>query len=121
MLTVPSSTVKKLVVEVLRTTTHIGTTRILERPEVLSRIFDHAPKHVTAFVKVPQAHLPDKVYFAAEVELNDRVRTIMAEVERRKPNRLVIDALSEVRMLAKDPLRYRRQVARPWAAEPLLY
>jgi circadian clock protein KaiC len=34
----------------------------------------------------------------------------MAEVDRRKPQRLVIDALSEVRMLAKDPLRYRRQI-----------
>src|SRR5262252_8840801 len=50
------------------------------------------------------------VFHPAEVELKDRVQTIMAEVERRKPNRLVIDALSEVRMLAKDPLRYRRQV-----------
>jgi len=50
------------------------------------------------------------VFHPAEVELNDRVQTIMAEVDRRKPNRLVIDALSEVRMLAKDPLRYRRQV-----------
>jgi circadian clock protein KaiC len=50
------------------------------------------------------------VFHPAEVELNDRVQTIMAEVERRKPKRLVIDALSEVRMLAKDPLRYRRQV-----------
>jgi circadian clock protein KaiC len=34
----------------------------------------------------------------------------MAEVDRQKPGRLVIDALSEVRMLAKDPLRYRRQI-----------
>ena len=50
------------------------------------------------------------VFHPAEVELNDRVQTIMAEVDRRKPGRLVIDALSEVRMLAKDPLRYRRQV-----------
>src|SRR5579862_6781539 len=50
------------------------------------------------------------VFHPAEVELNDRVQTIMAEVDRRKPDRLVIDALSEVRMLAKDPLRYRRQV-----------
>ncbi len=50
------------------------------------------------------------VFHPAEVELNDRVQTIMSEVDRRKPNRLVIDALSEVRMLAKDPLRYRRQV-----------
>src|SRR5215467_7957650 len=50
------------------------------------------------------------VFHPAEVELNDRVQTIMAEVDRRRPDRLVIDALSEVRMLAKDPLRYRRQV-----------
>lgn len=50
------------------------------------------------------------VFHPAEVELNDRVQTIMAEVDRRRPTRLVIDALSEVRMLAKDPLRYRRQV-----------
>ncbi|HZQ94821.1 MAG TPA: ATPase domain-containing protein [Candidatus Sulfotelmatobacter sp.] len=50
------------------------------------------------------------VFHPAEVELTDRVQTIMAEVDRRKPRRLVIDALSEVRMLAKDPLRYRRQV-----------
>jgi circadian clock protein KaiC len=50
------------------------------------------------------------VFYPAEVELNDRVQTIMAEVDRRKPSRLVIDALSELRMLAKDPLRYRRQI-----------
>ncbi len=50
------------------------------------------------------------VFHPAEVELNDRVQTILAEVNRRRPNRLVIDALSEVRMLAKDPLRYRRQI-----------
>ena len=50
------------------------------------------------------------VFHPAEVELNDRVQTILAEVDRRKPDRLVIDALSEVRMLARDPLRYRRQI-----------
>jgi circadian clock protein KaiC len=50
------------------------------------------------------------VFHPAEVELTDRVQTIMAEAERHRPDRLVIDALSEVRMLAKDPLRYRRQV-----------
>lgn len=50
------------------------------------------------------------VFHPAEVELNDQVQSIMGEVDRRRPARLVIDALSEVRMLAKDPLRYRRQV-----------
>jgi len=50
------------------------------------------------------------VFHPAEVELNDRVQAIMTEVDRQRPARLVIDALSEVRMLAKDPLRYRRQI-----------
>src|SRR5579884_2366422 len=50
------------------------------------------------------------VFHPAEVELNDRLQTIVAEVQRHKPDRLVIDALSEVRMLAKDPLRFRRQI-----------
>lgn len=50
------------------------------------------------------------VFHPAEVELNDRMQNIMAEVDRQRPTRVVIDALSEVRMLAKDPLRYRRQV-----------
>lgn len=50
------------------------------------------------------------VFHPAEIELNDRVQTIMKEVNELRPDRLVIDALSEVRMLAKDPLRYRRQI-----------
>jgi circadian clock protein KaiC len=50
------------------------------------------------------------VFHPAEVVLNDRLQTIVNEVGKLRPDRLVIDALSEVRMLAKDPLRYRRQV-----------
>ena len=50
------------------------------------------------------------VFHPAEVELNDRVQMIMKGVDEHRPDRLVVDALSEVRMLAKDPLRYRRQV-----------
>jgi circadian clock protein KaiC len=50
------------------------------------------------------------VFHPAEVELNDRAQTIMSQVHGYKPDRLIIDALSEVRMLAKDPFRYRRQV-----------
>ncbi len=50
------------------------------------------------------------VFHPSEIELNDRLQTIVREVSRYRPDRLVIDALSEVRMLAKDPLRYRRQV-----------
>ena len=50
------------------------------------------------------------VFHPAEVELNDRMQRIVTEIRRLQPNRLVIDALSELRMLAKDPLRYRRQI-----------
>lgn len=50
------------------------------------------------------------VFHPAEVELNDRLQRIATEVRRVKPDRMVIDALSELRMLAKDPLRYRRQI-----------
>lgn len=50
------------------------------------------------------------VFHPAEVELSDRMQSIVKEVQRVRPERLVIDALSELRMLAKDPLRYRRQI-----------
>jgi circadian clock protein KaiC len=50
------------------------------------------------------------VFHPAEIELNDRLQTIVTEVNRIRPDRLVVDALSELRMLARDPLRYRRQV-----------
>ncbi len=50
------------------------------------------------------------VFHPAEVELNDRMQRIVKEVQRVRADRLVIDALSELRMLAKDPLRYRRQI-----------
>lgn len=45
-----------------------------------------------------------------EMELDGTVRLIQAEVERCKPARIVFDSLSELRLLAQDALRYRRQV-----------
>jgi circadian clock protein KaiC len=57
---------------------------------------------------------PEEQYTAfhpSEVELGGTVQTLLDEVSRVKPARLVIDSLSEMRLLARDPLRYRRQVA----------
>ena len=45
-----------------------------------------------------------------EMELTETVRLIQDEVERVKPCRVVFDSLSEMRLLAQDSLRYRRQV-----------
>lgn len=45
-----------------------------------------------------------------EMELGETIRRIEREVERIEPRRVVFDSLSEMRLLAQDPLRYRRQV-----------
>lgn len=46
----------------------------------------------------------------SEVELGETTRGIMAAVEQTKPSRVVFDSLSEMRLLAQNSLRYRRQV-----------
>lgn len=45
-----------------------------------------------------------------EMELGETIGLIKNEVERIKPARVVFDSLSEMRLLAQDPLRYRRQL-----------
>lgn len=44
-----------------------------------------------------------------EIELSQTVQNILHEVEARKPSRLVIDSLAELRLLSQEPQRYRRQ------------
>lgn len=46
----------------------------------------------------------------AEVELGERMSGILAEIERLKPSRVVLDSCSELRLLAQSPLRYRHQI-----------
>lgn len=50
------------------------------------------------------------VFHPSEVELSETTRRILDEVERIKPTRIVFDSLSELRLLAGGPLRYRRQI-----------
>ena len=45
-----------------------------------------------------------------EMELGETVKLIQDQVEQVQPRRVVFDSLSEMRLLAQDPLRYRRQV-----------
>ncbi|HEY1172205.1 MAG TPA: ATPase domain-containing protein [Verrucomicrobiae bacterium] len=49
-------------------------------------------------------------FHPSEVELNRTTKILLDEVERVKPARVVFDSLSELRMLAETPLRYRRQI-----------
>lgn len=50
------------------------------------------------------------VMLPSEIELSETTQKIVAEVERVKPRRVVLDSLSELRLLAQSPLRYRRQI-----------
>ncbi len=46
----------------------------------------------------------------SEVELGETTREVMERVEALRPARVVFDSLSEMRLLAQNPLRYRRQI-----------
>lgn len=50
------------------------------------------------------------MYQASELELAETTKRVLAAVERIQPSRLVFDSLSELRLLAQNPLRYRRQI-----------
>ena len=50
------------------------------------------------------------MFHPAEVELPETTRTIIADIERIRPSRVVFDSLSEFRLLAGNPLQYRRQI-----------
>jgi circadian clock protein KaiC len=54
--------------------------------------------------------LEQSILHPSQVELGETVRGVIAAVERLRPRRVVFDSLSEMRLLAQDPLRYRRQV-----------
>ena len=48
--------------------------------------------------------------YSSDLELGETTRAVFAIVERTKPDRVVIDSLSEIRLLAQSSLRYRRQM-----------
>jgi circadian clock protein KaiC len=50
------------------------------------------------------------MFHPSEIELSETTKTILADVERIQPTRVVFDSLSEFRLLAANPLRYRRQI-----------
>lgn len=50
------------------------------------------------------------IFHPAEIELGETTKTILSEVDRISPTVVVFDGLSEVRLLSRDALRYRRQM-----------
>jgi circadian clock protein KaiC len=59
------------------------------------------------------AFKPDDQYtffHPSEVELGETTKAVLTQVEEVNPTRVVFDSLSEMRLLAREPLRYRRQI-----------
>ena len=50
------------------------------------------------------------IFHPAEVELQQTIDAVLGAVEAGAPARVVFDSLSEMRLLARDPLRFRRQI-----------
>lgn len=48
--------------------------------------------------------------YSSDLELGETTREMVAAFERVKPQRVVVDSLSEIRLLAQSSLRYRRQI-----------
>jgi circadian clock protein KaiC len=57
-----------------------------------------------------QAEEQYTMFHPSEVELSETTKTILGDVKRVKPARVVFDSLSEFRLMATSPLRYRRQI-----------
>ena len=70
---------------------------------------------IDIFELVPPESLLDEnqqqsLLYSSDLELGESTRRIFEAFERHRPVRVVLDSLSEIRLLAQSSLRYRRQV-----------
>src|SRR5581483_3030266 len=73
------------------------------------------PKEIEIFELVPPESVLDSeqhqsLLYSSDLELGETMQRIFDTIERLKPKRVVIDSLSEIRLLAQSSLRYRRQI-----------
>ena len=70
---------------------------------------------VEVFELVPPESLLDdeqqqSLLYSSDLELGETTKRIFEAFERVQPDRIVLDSLSEIRLLAQSSLRYRRQI-----------
>jgi circadian clock protein KaiC len=73
------------------------------------------PGEIAIFELVPPENLLDEnqqqsLLYSSDLELGETTNRIFESMERFKPARVVLDSLSEIRLLAQSSLRYRRQI-----------
>jgi len=56
------------------------------------------------------ADAENTMFHPSEMELGETTKAVLREVEQTRPHLVVFDSLSEMRLLAQNPLRYRRQI-----------
>jgi circadian clock protein KaiC len=59
---------------------------------------------------VVNADQQQSLLYSSDLELGETVKLIFDAVDRVQPERIVLDSLSEIRLLAQNSLRYRRQL-----------
>lgn len=72
-------------------------------------------KEIEIFEVVPPESALDSdqqqsLLYSSDLELGETTKVIFEAVERTKASRVVLDSLSEIRLLAQSSLRYRRQI-----------
>jgi circadian clock protein KaiC len=70
---------------------------------------------INVFELLPPESLLDReqqqsLLYSSDLELGETTKLIFEAVERTRPLRIVLDSLSEIRLLAQSSLRYRRQI-----------
>jgi len=70
---------------------------------------------VQVYELVPPENLLDdehqqSLLYSSDLELGETTKAVFEAIDRTKPVRIVIDSLSEIRLLAQSSLRYRRQI-----------
>ena len=72
-------------------------------PEI--EVFELLPPH-----SVLDSNQHQSLLYSSDLELGETIQRILEAIERLKPKRVVLDSLSEIRLLAQSSLRYRRQI-----------
>jgi circadian clock protein KaiC len=70
---------------------------------------------ITIYELVPPESLLDEeqqqsLLYSSDLELGETTKRIFDSIESARPDRVVLDSLSEIRLLAQSSLRYRRQI-----------
>lgn len=84
------------------------------RESALSHGWDIGPPNEVYELVPPETLLDEEqqqsLLYSSDLELGETTKRIFEVVERVQPQRVVLDSLSEIRLLAQSSLRYRRQI-----------